>query len=157
MDRSQFTSLVKQHQNALRRFLVALCCGDSAAADDIAQDAFIKAYVSLDKLADDDRFVGWLYRISYNCFINSRRNVRESYDIEAVENMVSSDSADANFRYQPLYQALARLSYAERNAILLYYMQGYSVKEIAALSSTTDDAVRQQLSRGRVHLRNLIK
>ena len=66
MNREQFARQAEVSQRALRRFLVALCCGDAALADDIAQEAFIKAYMSLDSLADDSRFDAWLRRILTN-------------------------------------------------------------------------------------------
>ena len=44
----------------------------------------------------------------------------------------------------------------ERTSVLLFYMQGYSVKEIAEIQETSQDAVKQHLSRGRIHLRGLL-
>lgn len=52
MTREEFTTHVERGRNALRRFLVALCCGDTSLADDIAQEAYIKAYLSSDGLSD---------------------------------------------------------------------------------------------------------
>lgn len=66
------------------------------------------------------------------------------------------ETADSAFRYQALYQALRRLSDLERNTILLYYMEGYSVKEIAEMTRSAQDVVRQQMSRGRKHLKSLL-
>ena len=53
--------------------------------------------------------------------------------------------------------ALDRLTEKERSAILLYYMQGYAVNEIAGITGSTPDAVRQQLTRARSHLKTLLK
>ena len=52
MTREQFTAHVEATQKAFRRFLVALCCGDSALADDIAQESYIKAYLSCDSFSN---------------------------------------------------------------------------------------------------------
>ena len=46
MTRERFISLVKAEQDALRRFLLALCSGDAALADDIAQDSLVRAYMA---------------------------------------------------------------------------------------------------------------
>lgn len=143
-------------QGALRRFLVALCCGDSALADDIAQETYIKAYLSCDSMRDDSRFTAWIYRIAYNTFINARRAVRPTERMDAATDVVSCDAADRAFRYQDLYRALDRLSGRERTAILLFYMDGYSIKEIAEVIDSSQEAVKQQLSRGRAHLKDML-
>ena len=64
---------------------------------------------------------------------------------------------DGAFRYQALYAALDRLGPRERSAILLYYMQGYSVRETAGIVEASEEAVKQYLSRGRRHLRGLLE
>ncbi|MCM1052019.1 MAG: RNA polymerase sigma factor [Paenibacillus sp.] len=156
MNREQFISHVEGTQGALRRFLVALCCGDSALADDIAQETYIKAYLSCDNIRDSSRFTAWIYRIAYNTFVNARRVVRPTERVEAVADEVSSDVADDSFRYQELYNALDRLSGRERTAILLFYLEGYSIKEIAEIIDVSQDAVKQQLSRGRAHLKDML-
>lgn len=156
MNREQFISHVEGTQGALRRFLVALCCGDSALADDIAQETYIKAYLSSDSIRDSSRFTAWIYRIAYNTFINARRAVRPTERVEAVADEMSSDVADDSFRYQELYNALDRLSGRERTAILLFYLEGYSIKEIAEIIDVSQDAVKQQLSRGRAHLKDML-
>ena len=73
MNRNEFVRNVESCQKQVRRFLTALCCGDSTMADDIAQDSFVKAYLSCDNLTDDNKFMSWIYRIAYNTFISSRR------------------------------------------------------------------------------------
>lgn len=156
MTREQFVSNVKGSRDALRRFLVALCCGDSALADDIAQEAYLKAYLWSDRLDDESKFQAWLFRISYNTFIDHRRASKVSVGYEETQGMPSSDKADDSFRYQELYAALNKLPPKERMSVLLYYMEGYSIKEIAAIESVSADAVKQHLSRGRNHLRQLL-
>lgn len=157
MDRQQFISYVEQNQKAVRRFLTALCCGDSALADDLAQDTFVKAYLSCDSFRDDRRFTAWIYRIAYNTFVSSRRGCRTSEPISEAAAVGSTDSSDEAFRYQELYMALDSLTEKERSAILLHYMQGYAVNEIAQITGSTSDAVRQQLTRARHHLKTLLK
>ncbi len=68
--------------------------------------------------------------------------------------IVSSSGADDQFRYQALYAALDELPPLERTALLLFYMEGYSVKEIAEIVGASEEAVKTRLSRGRNHLRS---
>lgn len=156
MDRQQFIKHVESNQRAVRRFLTALCCGDSALADDIAQEAFIKAYLSCDGFREDSKFSTWIYRIAYNAFLSHCRVQRPSGALSEAVQMPGSDAADEAFRYQHLYLALDRLSVKERTAILLHYMQGYAINEIAEITNSSVDAVKAQLSRGRQHLKDLL-
>ena len=134
-----------------------LCRGDAPRADDIAQEAYVKAYLASDTLGDESRFRQWLYRIAYNTFVSSARTERLTDDVDMAASMPSGQRADASFEYQELYVALERLSEKERTAILLYYMEGYQTDEIAVITGMSADAVRQQLSRGRGHLREILK
>jgi len=156
MTREQFISQVEDTQKALRRFLVALCCGDSQLADDMAQETYLKAYLSCDNLNNTNKFKAWIFKIGYNTFINHKRTQKLYSGYEEAIDIASSDSSDANFQYQGLYSALNRLPGKERTSILLFYMEGYSVKEIAEIEGVSQDAVKQHLSRGRIHLRGLL-
>ncbi|MDE6085802.1 MAG: RNA polymerase sigma factor [Muribaculaceae bacterium] len=156
MNQDQFIRQIEDCQGTVRRFLVALCCGDAALADDIAQDTFVKAYLACDSFREDSKFTSWIFRIAYNTFLSNRRSTREYETLSGNENVYSTIESDSQFEYQALYDALSRLNERERSAILFHYMQGYSVKEIAELTQSSIDAVKQQLSRGRQHLRSLI-
>lgn len=156
MTREQFISHVEQVQRALRRFLLALCCGDSELADDIAQETLIKAYLSSEGFDRPEKFNAWIYRIGFNTFLNQKRTERVCVDYDEARTISSPDRADSSFRYQALYAALDRLPRRERTSILLYYMEGYSIKEIAGIVEASEDAVKQHLSRGRSHLRGLL-
>ena len=67
MTSEQFIDLVRTEQEPLRRFLLALCSGDSALADDIAQDALVRAYESTGSFLGRTKFKTWIFRIAYNC------------------------------------------------------------------------------------------
>lgn len=157
MNRSQFTRHVERHQRAVRRFLMALCCGDSALADDLAQDTFIKAYLNCNELKEENKFQAWIFRIAYNTFVSNQRRFRPYEPIEEAYYVAGNDSAEESFRYQDLYDCLKKLSDKERYSLLLFYMQGYSIDEISEITETTTDAVKQRLSRGRQHLKILME
>ena len=157
MTREQFITLTEQHQTAVRRYLVALCCGDSQQADDLAQEALIKAYLAMDNLDDPQKFKPWVYRIACNTFLDSRRSVRHTTGVEDAASLSSPETSDSAFRYQALYRALQLIPDKERLSILLFYMEGYSVKEISEITGASQEAVRQQLSRGRKHLKEILE
>lgn len=156
MTREQFIKHVEGTQKAFRRFLVALCGGDSQLADDIAQEAYIKAYLSCDSFSSPDKFNAWIFRIGYTTFLSHKRSQRSFSDYSEVVQISSDDTPDNSFQYEGLYRALSTLSEKERTSVLLYYMEGYSVKEIADIIDASQAVVKQHLSRGRNHLRILL-
>lgn len=156
MTREQFITHVAATEKAFRRFLVALCCGDSALADDVAQEAYIKAYLSCDSFRDPEKFNAWIFRIGYTTFLNHKRSEKQFADYDEATTIASPEATDSGFRYQELYAALNRLTDKERISVLLFYIQGYSIKEIAEIEEVSQEAVKQHLSRGRNHLRNLL-
>ena len=156
MTRDEFIRNTESCQKAFRRFLTALCCGDSDEADDIAQESLVKAYLSCDGLKDPTKFKAWLYRIGFNTFFSHRRAVRPVTTLDDAPETEAPERSHGAFRYQALYAALDRIPERERTSILLYYMEGYSVREISAIVEVSEEAVRQHLSRGRSHLRGLL-
>lgn len=156
MTREQFISQVESIRSAFRRFLAALCCGRTELADDIAQESFVKAYLSIDTLSSPDKFESWVFRIGYNTFLSHKRSERPYATYSEAINTPAADRADAAFQYEDLYAALNSLSDRERTALLLFYLEDYSIKDISEIIETSDDAVKQLLSRGRRHLRSLL-
>ncbi len=157
MTREVFITQVKREQEALRGFLLALCCGKKDDADDLAQDALVKAYLSCAGYQDKGKFRSWLYKIAYNTFLNHKASLRCTESIDEARTLVSSVSSDSGFEHQDLYLALRTLPPKERSAITLFYLNGYNIKEIAAITEASEDAVKKQLSRGRDKLKEQLK
>ena len=157
MTREGFISLVEHEQEALRGFLLYLCCGNKDEADDIAQDALVKAYLSSAGYQEKGRFHSWLFKIAHNTFLNHKASCRTTESIDEVQTLASNSSADASFEHQDLYLALRALPPKERSAITLFYLNGYNIKEIATITETSEDAVKKQLSRGRDQLKEKLK
>lgn len=157
MTKQLFIDFVRDNQGAVRRYLIALCCGDSALADDLAQDTFMKAYLNLGNFRADSKLSTWIFKIAHNVFISHGRTVRQNVPLSEFEGMPPADERSVNpFRYEALYSALSELTDGERSVIVLYYLQGYSVAEIAEITGHTTAAVKKQMERGRRHLRGLL-
>ena len=157
MIREVFIAHVEREQEALRGFLLALCCGKKDDADDLAQDALVKAYLSCAGYQDKGKFRSWLFKIAYNTFLNHKASLRCTESIDEARALVSSTHADSEFEHQDLYLALRTLPPKERSAITLFYFNGYNIKEIAAITDSSEDAVKKQLSRGRDKLREQLQ
>ncbi len=148
-----FIAHVEREQEALRAFLLALCCGNKSDADDLAQDALVKAYLSCAGYQDKGKFRSWLFKIAHNTFLNHKASCRTMETLDEAKALVSDISADSSFEHQSLYIALRTLPPKERSAITLFYLNCYSIKEIAVSTDTSEEAVKKQLSRGRDKLK----
>ena len=157
MTREVFIAYVEREQEALRGFLLALCCGKKDDADDLAQDALVKAYLSCAGYQDKGKFRSWLFKIAYNTFLNHKASLRCTESIDEARVLISSTNTDSEFEHQDLYLVLRTLPPKERSSITLFYLNGYSIKEIAAITDTSEDAVKKQLSRGRDKLKERLK
>ena len=153
MTREVFIAHVEREQEALRGFLLALCCGKKDDADDLAQDDLVKAYLSLAGYQNKGKFRSWLFKIAYNTFLSHKAGCRTMGSIDEARTLIGGTEADSSFEHQDLYLALRTLPPKERSAITLFYLNGYSIKEIATITEATEGAVKQQLSRGRDKLK----
>ena len=160
MSPERFIDLVRAEQESLRRFLLALCGGNAFEADDIAQDALIRAYVASGSFLGLSRFSTWLFRIAYNCYIDRCRKPRAEpipTDTPQALNVTSGEETDAGFKYQQLYQALDSLQEKEKAAIILHYFEDLSIKEIASILQIPSGTVKYHLSTGPTRLKSLLQ
>ena len=161
MTRGRFIELASAEQEPLRRFLLALCGGDRMEAEDIAQEAFIKAWLASERFDERYKFRTWLFKIAYRTLLDHAKRPRLERLSEVSEGSELSEkseyTADAAFRYEALYRAIDQLPNRVRAATLLYHIEGYSIKDIATITHSNPVAVRQQLHRGLTRLREILK
>ena len=148
---------MEREQEALRGFLLALCCGNKDEADDLAQDALVKAYLACSGFSDGGKFRSWLFKIAHNTFLSYKRSLKPTLSIDDACVQALPQSGSGEGTSSDLYLALSMLPPKERSSITLFYLNGYNIKEIAAITEVSQDAVKQQLSRGREKLRAILK
>lgn len=157
-DRAAFGELVQRHQSAVRRFLRHLTRGNASLADDLAQDTFLQAYRSLAGYRGDGRFATWLFGIAHNHFRNARRRFREStseLSTETIDESTPSPTHTVALK-QDLAAALQQLDPDEQTALHLFYQQGLTHPEIAAVTGWPLGTVKTHLARGKDRLRQLL-
>lgn len=156
MTRDQFTQTVRAEQGALRRYLLALCCGNEADALDLTQETLLRAYICLDQYDERGRAGLWLRRIATHLYLNHRHRQQRTatLPLDQALHIPSDVTPDAT---QALHLALATLSDTERTAIVLHYIEGYRVAEVARITGSTESAVKKQLQRAREELKRKIQ
>lgn len=162
MSKDQFISYLESNQESLRRFLTVLCHGDKMTADDIAQDAMLKAWMKISSFDEKSKFSTWIFKIAYNTYLDfqksSWRKNNESLD-ENIDNerFASEYSADKSFLNDKLYAAIDKLPIGERSAVLLYYLEEKPIKEISKILEMPQSTIMSHLFRARKHLKSLLK
>jgi RNA polymerase sigma-70 factor (ECF subfamily) len=153
-DESAYAALVVRHQEFLRHFLRRLTAGDHAAADDLAQEAFIRAWQKLETYRGDAPWRTWLCGIGYRLFLGKVRR-REPLD-RAEELPLDRDEAapsPAPELAMDLEQAIAELSTQERAAITLCFQSGCSHEEAATALALPLGTLKTHLLRAKDKLR----
>lgn len=157
MARERFIELVEQEQEGLRKFLLALCEGRRADADDLMQETLLKAYLSYDGFVERFKFSTWLYKVAYNTFVDYTRKVRpQTQEVDTIAEEVADESS-GDYRYETLYRALEGLPPNEKTALLLFYMEDKAIMEIALIMMKPPGTIKSYLSRGREHLKRIME
>ena len=142
-----FEAAVRPHYGNLVRRLV-LVLGDPHDAEDVAQDAYLKAYRSWDRFDGVD-VRAWLYTIALRLAFNQLRGRRRWLAaIGRIEPRTWADTTDPD-----LSAALGTLDPRTRSALLLNLVDGYTQAEIARMLSAPEGTVASWISRGRATLR----
>ena len=163
MTKEQFIEMIALEQESLRRFLRGLCSGDGFLADDLAQEALLKAYLSFERFEGRARFSTWLFRIAFNCWYDSRKAAGKESEWLSLdegplgETEVQESDADIRHEYQQLHMAIGSLPLQEQTVILLFYMEDKSIKEIELITGMPSGTIRSHLSRGRRHLKEYLE
>ncbi len=157
-DRSAFGQLVQAYERPVYNITYRRL-GDSAEAEDAAQETFVRAYTKLATYQPERKFVNWLLSIaSHHCIDRLRRRTRApqlSLDGPLPPQWTTSSAprpdqvASARQERERVRRALDTLPADYRAAVVLRYWYDYSYQEIADIMATTESAVKSRLHRAR--------
>lgn len=158
-----FAELVKRHQNFV--FTIALrYTPNREDAEEIAQDAFIKAFKSLASFRGDSKFSTWLYTITTtSClsFLRKKKLDIRSLDNEKVMSVVenqdsgfSANQMETKSRQAMVNEAIQLLSADDANILTLFYKGEQSLEEISVVMGIEANAVKVRLHRARARLKD---
>jgi RNA polymerase sigma-70 factor (ECF subfamily) len=159
-DAEAFGLLVDRYQNEFTAYAKQMT-GSLDEAADVVQESFVRAYRSLRSCREPARFKGWLFRIVSNqCKTHlSRRKRRRTKPLASLESLsvaaedTSDEEAEAADLRRHLYRALEALTHEQREAVILKYLHGLSLEEMAGVLAATVPAIKMRLKRGREALR----
>lgn len=132
---------------------------DYQLAEDATQETFIKAMTSYEKFEHRSSEKTWLTRIAINCCKNIMRN---NWFQIVKNNLIESDGNVPDnlindfIEKNSISNAIMKLDLCDRKLIILYYYQELSIKDIAAISSTSENTVNQRLFRARKRLKKIL-
>jgi RNA polymerase sigma-70 factor (ECF subfamily) len=154
-DLAAFEQLVRQHQRYVFN-LAYRVLGDYAEAEDVAQEAFVRAWRGLPDFRGEAHFATWLYRIVHNLCLNRLPGLqRDLLQVEMAEGLIADtpDSPSGRFEAREqiefLHAELEHLPEKYRLVLTLRYLQNLSYDEIAATLDLTLGTVKTHIHRAR--------
>jgi RNA polymerase sigma-70 factor (ECF subfamily) len=158
-DRAAFGELVRRHQSVVRGMLARMT-RNRALAEDLAQDAFMRAFEKVATFRGEGSFKSWLCRVAYTEFLQARRK-RAAVE-RTMERFNAARAAEGQAEgadrgdLLDLDRALAQLSEDERACVVLCYACGMSHAEAAEATGMPLGTVKSHVNRGREKMRSLM-
>tara|TARA_B100001250_G_scaffold203879_1_gene174868 strand:- start:60 stop:644 length:585 start_codon:yes stop_codon:yes gene_type:complete len=164
-DKSAFEELVRRHQELVFSLAYKLT-GNRELANDVAQEAFIRAWKAIQKFRGDSTFSTWIYRITVNTAWTLRKKAKKHYSLnieETQEPVVIDEKKDPEFLAinsdlsSVLKKALDQIPVDQRIIVELKNIEGRSHKEIAEYLDISVTAAKVRLHRAHQKLRIILE
>ena len=156
-DTQAFGELIRRHQSHVRNFLRKLT-GDTALADDLSQDCFLHAWDKLSTYSGHGTFIGWLLKVAYTTFLQSKRRSKRYAEILTEVGQVaeaeSKSYTQANEEVTDLDKLLAILEEEERAIMIMSYACGLSHREIGAATDMPVGTIKSVIHRSKEKIRS---
>jgi RNA polymerase sigma-70 factor (ECF subfamily) len=151
-----FEDFVRKYQRRLYA-LAFRYVGNPDRAEELSQEAFLKAYKALSKFRGESQLYTWLYRITINLCIDERRR---HHPLEVpIDDLPLASGFDPDRREQTmmLQEALAQLPPTLRTCLVMHDLEGYSYQEIANVCRTPLGTIMSRMNTARKRLRQIIE
>jgi RNA polymerase sigma-70 factor (ECF subfamily) len=156
-----FEQLYKRHRDRVYGLVWRLCGGDAALAEDLLQEAFVRAWQKLDSFRGESRFFTWLHRLSANVALSDRRSrlrrARHESPMEEQAERTAIGARDVSAgKRADLEQAIAQLPERARAVLVLHDVEGYGHAEIGQMTGMAEGSSKAQLHRARKLVRQIL-
>ncbi|NLA95345.1 MAG: sigma-70 family RNA polymerase sigma factor [Clostridiaceae bacterium] len=142
-----FEALVTRHENRLYRTALAIT-GNKSDAEDLVQEAFIRAYEKAPGFQSEEHEKAWLIRVTVNLCYSLLRSPWRRRIIPLLDSYPAAEP-----RQDELLEEIMRLPARYRTVLHLFYYEGNSVRDISRLTGQRESTVRSQLTRARQKLK----
>ena len=161
-DRVAFEALYRRHRDRVYGLVWRLAGGDFALAEDLLQEAFVRAWEKLGSFRGDSRFGTWLHRLSVNVALSDRRIrmrsvARETELADWQEQRIAGEQNVRAPEQVDLERAIAGLPERARSVLVLHDIEGYSHAEVSELTGMAVGSSKAQLHRARRLLREKLE
>jgi RNA polymerase sigma-70 factor (ECF subfamily) len=161
-DMHAFERLYQRHRDRVYGLLWRLSGGDGALAEDLLQEAFVRAWQKLDSFRGESLFFTWLHRLSANVALSDRRSrVRRARLERPMEEAVTRTAIGAKDvsagKRADLELAIAKLPERARVVLVLHDVEGYKHAEIAHLTGMAVGSSKAQLHRARKLVKEILE
>ncbi|PIB37532.1 hypothetical protein BFP72_11900 [Reichenbachiella sp. 5M10] len=154
-DKESFTLLVNRHKRYALTIASRILLVDEDA-EEVAHDAFVKAYLSLSRFKSEAKFTTWFYRIVVNLAISRvRKRKLDTVEIQEAHHHLAVSSDDIMEQQDKqfyLNRAIAALSQDDRLIVTLYYLDELDMEEVAEISGFDRNNLKVKLHRARKRL-----
>ena len=163
-DLKSLETLYDKYKDQIYRTALAIT-HDQQAAEDILQDCFLRLHANIDRLDGSVPIAPWLHRVTVNLSYNwHTRGRRWVHSLEGlIENLVSSPRASPERQVERLelkdtvQKAIDTLSFSQRAVVVLFYLGGFSLEEIAYVLDCPVGTVKSRLHYARRNLRRWLE
>ena len=143
----------------LRAFARSLTSARPDMADDLVQDALLRAWTARDKFQEGTNFRAWMFVILRNLFLSEMRRNKfrgEWNDLTAEKKLVAEASQERHIELSDLQRALAMLPLGQREALILVGAGGFSYQDTAEITGVAVGTVKSRVARARTALEEIL-
>ena len=160
-DEVAIRDLYLRHRTDVFRYLF-YHVGDAQVAEDLTSEVFIRMLRALPSFQPRGSFQAWLYQIAHNIAIDYHRKEKGKTSLPLTENLAAEseeppEAVERQLNNQSLQRALAQLNQAQREVLILRFIQRHSIEEAALTLKCSEDAVKGLQRRGLIALRQILE
>ena len=158
-DRDAYAPLLVRYRLRFGRYAFHLL-GNETDAEEALQDAFFRAYRSIDRCRDPNRFAAWLFSIVVNCCrtaaMRRKREAVRHAPLDLADRIELAHPMESAISQEEIHRALAELVPEQREAFLLKYVEELSYEEMVELTGAGESALKMRVKRACERLRELL-